>query len=581
MSSFYKVGKSLGFARIVAIVALLLTAATAFISGKPVPLGPTIANMPRRENDSRVFLDHADILHKQSVDSFMVISGNVKFTKGPMIMFCDSAHFFPASESFDAFGNVRMEQGDTLFIYADELNYRASQQMAFLYADPGKKVRMINRDVTLETDEFIYDLGIEVGYYNTGGVLYDKQNRLTSIEGEYVPATKDANFYSDVVLFSHGDSDTLVIFSDSLFYNTDTHIAILQSPSEIINKRGTIYTSDGMYDTVLDTAALYMQSVIHTPEGRTLTADTIYYDRIQGRGECFGNMLMTDSVHQSSLFADYGFFYDPIDSAYATGSLLIKEYSQGDTLYLHGKQINIHRLITENQIEVPLDSAVIADSLALDSSYVAVPQIIIEKDTTSVADIWPRVRFYRSDMQGLCDSMRITQSDSTLRMYIKPVVWSGERQITGTVIEFHVNDSTIDFARVPEQGFMAERLSGDFYNQMSGKEFIARFVDGNLRQLDINGNVEFIMYPEENDSTINKQVNATSSFMTALFSKNNTEYVKLWPETGGKVTPLFLIRRSMLFLPKFKWLNGIRPLSPSDVMIVPPEMDALMEEVDG
>lgn len=560
------------FSRPLIISLLLGTAAAGIICGKPSPLGPTIADMPRRESDPRVFLDHADILHKESTDSFMIISGNVQFTKGPMVMNCDSAHFFPATESFDAFGNVRMEQGDTLFIFADELNYRAPEQMAFLYADPGNVVRMINRDVTLETMEFTYDLGIEVGYYTTGGVLFDSQNRLTSLEGEYVPASKDANFYTNVHLTSLGDTDTLVIFSDSLFYNTDSHISMLRSPSEIINKRGTIYTRDGLYDTNLDTAALYSHSLIHTPEGRTLTADTIFYDRMLGRGECFGNMLMTDSARQSSVFADYGFFYDPIDSAYATGSLLIKEYSQGDTLYLHGHQLNIYRLVEEVQIPpVP------ADTVA------GTPEIPgwVRHDTSTVADIWPRVRFFRSDMQGICDSMRITGADSMMRMYIHPVMWNGSRQIHGSIIEFHLNDSTIDYARLPQQGFMTERLVDDFYNQMSGKEILAKFVDGHLREMDISGNVEFIMYPEETDSTINKMVNATSAFMNARFSNNNTEYVKLWPETSGRATPLFMLRKSMLFLPKFRWFNDIRPLSPSDVMVIPPAMDALMEEKDG
>ena len=558
--------------RHILLTIMLSLAAAAIVCGKPSPQSPTIADMPRRDNDPRVFLDHADILHKESTDSFMIISGNVQFTKGPMVMNCDSAHFFPATESFDAFGNVRMEQGDTLFIFADELNYRAPEQMAFLYSEPGNIVRMINRDVTLETDEFTYDLGIEVGYYTTGGVLYDRQNRLTSLEGEYVPASKDANFYNDVRLLSEGEEDTLVIFSDSLFYNTNTRIAELKSPSEIINKRGTIYTSDGFYDTTLDTATLYRHSVIVTPEGRTLTADTIYYDRIAGRGECFGNMLMTDSARQASVYADYGFFYDPIDSAYATGSLLIKEYSQGDTLYLHGGQLNIFRVINDVEIE-----AIPEDTVA------GTPEIPawVRHDTTNIADIWPRVRFYREDMQGICDSMRVTGADSTVRMYIHPVIWSGERQIHGNLVEFHVNDSTIDFARLPDQGFVAERLTGEFFNQMSGKEMIAYFEDGSLHKLDINGNVEFILYPEENDSTINKQVTATSSFMTATFSKNNTEYIKLWPETAGKATPLFIMRRSMLFRPRYKWFKDMRPLSPSDVMVVPPAMEALMQEKDG
>lgn len=530
-----------------------------------------LASKPAPRNDV-VVLDRADRLHKQMSDSFMIVSGNVRFIKGAMIMDCDSAHFFPETESFDAFGNVRMQQGDTLFIYADELNYDAPARIARLYADFGKKVRMINRDVTLETDIFTYDLNTEVGFYDTGGVLYDAQNRLTSLQGEYMPQSKDANFYTDVTLFSRGKSDTLVIYSDSLFYNTASHIALLHSPSEIINKRGTIYTTDGLYDTSLDTAALYARSTVHSPQGRTLTADTIYYDRRGGIGECFGAMVMTDSARQASLSADYGFFNQATDSAYATGRLLIKEYSQGDTLYLHGRQINAYRVF--DTVTTP---AIPADTIAGTPEIAATQRV----DTNNVADIWPRVRFYRSDVQGVCDSMRVTRADTTLRMYVHPVVWSEQRQIFGNLIELHMNDSTIDEARLPAYGFTSQRVADDYYNQIAGKEMIARFEGGELKTLDINGNVEMILYPEEADSTFNKMVNAESAFLTATFRGRTTDYIRMWPETNGKVTPLFLVRRSMLYLPRFRLFEGIRPVSPSDVMTVPSAMDALMEEKDG
>ena len=540
--------------------AALAVASSAVLARKPAPRGDVVV------------LDRADKLHKQQSDSFMIVSGNVRFIKAAMIMDCDSAHFFPETESFDAFGNIKMQQGDTLFIYADELNYDAPARVATLYADPGKKVRMINRDVTLETDIFTYDLGIELGYYNTGGVLYDSQNRLISQEGEYMPQTKDANFYSDVRLFSHGKTDTLVIYSDSLFYNTNSKISVLRSPSEIINKRGTIYTTDGLYDTALDTAALYERSLVTSPEGRTLTADTIYYDRVSGLGECFGYMIMTDSARQASLQADYGFFNQATDSAYATGHLIIKEYSQGDTLYLHGRQLNAYRVF--DTITIP---AIPADTLG------GTPEIAESQrdDTNNVADVWPRVRFYRSDVQGVCDSMRVTSADTTLRMYVHPVVWSEERQIFGNIIELHMNDSTIDEAHLPDYGFTAQRVAEDYYDQIAGKEMIARFDNGELKTLDISGNVELILYPEEADSTFNKMVNAESSTLTARFKSRTTEYIKMWPETTGRATPLFLLRKSMLFLPKFRLFEGIRPVSPADVMTVPEAMDMLMQESDG
>ena len=544
-------GKSFFGLILLLLVPFLL--AEAFDRRERPEIAPAIPSADRSAGN-RVFLERADILRKEPTDSFMVLVGDVVFTKGPMIMRCDSAHYFSETESMDAFGNVSMEQGDTLFVYADELRYSGPDEIARLYADAGKKVRLINRDVTLETDIFIYDLRLDLGYYEVGGRLTDPSNTLTSLRGEYVPSTKEANFYTDVHLNSRSTTDTLDIWSDSLYYNTGTHIAELNSPSRIVNARGTVYTSRGVYDTDSNRTTLYDRSTVVTSQGQTLIADTIYYDRSAGYGEAFGSMILTDSVHSSQLLGDYGFYDELADTSFVTGRALLKEYGQGDTLYLHGRVVQTFR---------SLDStAVAADSVR---GIVAHTRV----DTTHVAVVYPRVRFYRSDIQGVCDSMRFTERDSMMRMFVSPV--SGNR------IDFKLNDSTIERAILPDYGFTAQHIEGEHYNQLSGKEMIAWFEGGELCRLDINGNVEIIMYPEESDSTINKIVNAESSFLTATFRGRTTERIKLWPETTGTATPLFIARKTLYYLPKFVWHEGVRPMSPSDVFVIPEAMERMME----
>lgn len=523
---------------------------------------PTIPTADRTAGD-RVFLERADELRKARNDSFMVLVGNVVFTKGPMTMRCDSAHYFADTESMDAFGNVSMEQGDTLFVYADELNFNGTTEIATLYADPGKKVQLINRDVKLETDVFVYDLGIDLGYYEVGGTLTDPSNTLTSLKGEYVPSTKEANFYVDVHLFSRNSTDTLNIFSDTLYYNTGTHIAELHSPSEVINARGTIYTSLGVYDTDSNRTTLYDRSTIVTASGQTLTADTIFYDRTAGYGEAFGNMVAVDSTHKASLHGAYGYYNEAADSSYVTGQAEMRHFGQADTLYLHARYMQTFRHI---------------DTVAVAADTTAGTEAYTRFDTTHVAVAYPRVRFYRRDMQGICDSMRFTEADTMLRMFISPIVWSEDRQIFGNIIELHLNDSTIESATLPQNGFTAQHIEGDHYNQLSGKKMTALFEDGQMRRLDIDGNVEIIMYPEEADSTINKMVNAQSSFLTALFRGQTTERIKMWPQTTGAATPLFLAKKSNYFLPKFKWYDGMRPSSPADIFFIPAAMEELMRQ---
>lgn len=545
----------------VLVLPAIIAAFTPAPDGKP-DIRPMIPSADRSAGN-RVFLEHAQTLKKNPEDSFMILVGDVVFTKGPMIMKCDSCHYFSETESMDAFGNVSMEQGDTLFVYADELNFNGISEIAVLYADPGKKVRLINRDVQLETDIFIYDLGIDLGYYEVGGTLTDPSNTLVSQYGEYAPPTKEATFYTNVHLNSRNRTDTLDIYSDTLYYNTATHIAELHSPSRVINARGTIYTSLGVYDTDSNRTTLFNRSLIVTAQGPTLTADTIFYDRNAGYGEAFGNMILTDSAHSAQLHADYGFYDEFADSSFSTGNAKILEYSKGDTLYLHGRYI---------QTTARIDSTVVPED-----TVARMPEHT-RYDTTHVAVIYPRVRFFRSDMQGVADSMRFTEVDSTLRMYIHPIIWNEDQQVFGNIIEMHMNDSTIERAVLPDQGFTAQHVEDNLFNQISGKEMVAHFVGGEMKQLDINGNVEIIMFPEENDSTINKIVKAESSFLTAYFQGRTTEKIKMWPQTTGAATPLYLAKKSIFFLPKFKWYEDIRPVSPEDIFIVPEAQEELMRE---
>lgn len=563
----------------------LLYAAKAKTTKGPTPAelvprhkGPIRPSIPKanRAAAGRIFLEHADVLHKQDRDSFMVLSGTVHFSKGAMQMYCDSAHYYPTSESMDAFGNVRMQQGDTLFIYADELNYDGLREIAYLYADEGKDVRMINRNVRLNTPEFTYDMVDERGYYTNGGVLTDPQNRLVSVEGEYLPATKEANFYIDVHLHRIDGRDTLDIYSDTMYYDTRSRIAEFYSPTEIISGRGTIHTTEGVYDTRNNQAQLFKHSTVHTDSTSTLTGDTILYDRDRGYGEAFGNVDITDSARQTTLRGTYGYYNRLVDSAFVTGRALAMEYSRGDTLYMHGRYI-------KSILDIDTIRTTVTDTIAppAGSPDTVQPQIIkreiVSTDSTHVFTAWPRVRFYRSDMQGLCDSMIFVQRDSTLHLHHHPVVWSDDRQIFGNRIILYLNDSTIDRALLPDFAFTAQHIEDDYYNQLTGKVMEAWFNGGELSRLDVSNSVEAIFYPEENDSTINKMVNLQTANMRGWFEKRALIRMKTWPESNGRVTPLYLAKRSDLLLSKFQWYGTLRPRDSQDIFNVTEEMDALME----
>ena len=124
-----------------------------------------------------------------------ILIRSVKLRHDSMYMYCDSALIFEKTNSVEAFSNVRMEQGDTLFIYGDYLYYDGMTQIAQLR----ENVKMINRNTTLLTDSLNYDRVYNLGYFFDGGTLMDEQNVLTSEWGEYNPGVRlPVTFYKDV-----------------------------------------------------------------------------------------------------------------------------------------------------------------------------------------------------------------------------------------------------------------------------------------------------------------------------------------------------------------------------------------------
>lgn len=547
-----------------------------------------------------VFLEHANQLFRRENEDYMILVGNVEFSKGGMRMYTDSAHYYDATGSFDAFGNVKMEQGDTLFIYGDELNYDGQTEIANLFGYNGRKVRLINRDVKLETDIFTYDMYEDLGYYLTGGVLTDRDNRLESVRGEYSPATKEANFYTNVVLTSVRPDDKLEMRNQELYYNTATHLAEFHVPTIITNKDGRIDSNDGIYNTETGIAELFAHSIVTTTRGSTLEGDTLFYDKTTGIGEAWGNMALVDTVRQSSLMGDYGYYNELLDSAFVTGHAVAMEYSKGDTLYIHGMYLtsvltidSLSRVVGTDTIFTPSDVNTLqpgsdfalspekndADSLSETlPQFTLVDRIEEYVDSTHIVSAWPRVRIFRSDLQGLCDSLVFTQNDSIVRMFHHPVVWSEDKQIFGNLVVLHVNDTTIESATLPDFGFMAQQIEGQHFNQLSGKSMKAWFIDGDLHRTLVEGNVQGIIYPEENDSTINKLVNFKTSNLEAFYANREMKRLKMWSQTNGEAVPLYLANYTDLHLPMFQWYIEMRPSSPQDIFIIPDEMEQLMSD---
>ena len=455
-----------------------------------------------------------------------VFQGNVHFLHKGMHMFCDSILVYDNSNSIEAFNNVRVEQGDTLFIYGDYLYYDGVVELARLRDN----VRLINRETQLTTDSLNYDRIADLGYYFNGGVLTDTENRLESDWGQYSPATKLAKFNKEV----HLTNDKLELFSDTLKYSTWTKEATILGPSEIISQANTIHSSRGVYYTVQDQATLLDRSVLYS-DGKVLTGDSLFYDRLKGFGEAFDNIEMTDTINLNRLEGNYCYYDELTQNAFATNRAVAIDYSQGDSLFVHGDTL---RLETYN--------------LNTDSVYHNIKA-------------YKKVRVYRSDIQASCDSLVFNSLDSCLTLYTEPVIWNENQQLLGEEIRIYMNDSTIDWVHIENQALAVEKIDTIHYNQVSGHEIKAYFKNGEMNKIDVVGNVIVGFYPIEKDGSMMGLVSAETSLMNIYIENMQLERVVMSPKSNGVLYPLSLIPEDKLYLEPFVWLDYMRPLNREDI----------------
>ena len=182
-----------------------------------IVIASALAQTPPVGATEVVELRQADLWSKRAGFEAEILTGNVIFFHEGAYMFCDSAYLFQQTNTFEAFSNVRMEQGDTIFVYGDYLHYEGNSRLARLR----NNIRMEDRNVTLFTDSLDYDRAGNLGYYFEGGMLIDEENELTSFWGQYAPDTKIALFSDSVKLVN----EDYTIYADTLKYNTESKYA--------------------------------------------------------------------------------------------------------------------------------------------------------------------------------------------------------------------------------------------------------------------------------------------------------------------------------------------------------------------
>lgn len=484
----------------------------------------------RPKTDERVYLKHADMLRFNQYGEHagaQILNGNVAFLHKGALLTCDSAYFYQESNSFKAFGHVKMRQGDTLSLTSDYAFYDGDNQMA----EARHNVLLRHRGTKLYTDSLNYDRLYNIGYFFEGGKMVDRNNVLVSDWGEYDTETRKAVFNYNVNL----RNPKFTLTTDTLHYDTRTSLANIVGPSVIRSKESVIHTSDGYYNTNTGRARLYGRSTMSN-KGKEITGDSLFYDEKRGISQGYRNVIYKDTQKKNELHCNYLWYNEKNGFAFATENPVMMEYSQKDTLFVHSDTIKV-----------------ITYHLNTDSVY-------------RTAHCYNKVRAFRNDVQAVCDSLVYNTKDSCMTMYRDPIAWSGDRQLLGEEIQVFMKDSTIDRAHIINQALTAELMPDkELYQQLSSKEMFAYFTKGQITQTEAIGNVRSIYYPvDDKDSTLMGLVYIETDTMKMFMRDRQLQ--KIWTsKTDGTWYPMTQIPPERYKLDGFTWFDYIRPINKDDI----------------
>lgn len=475
-----------------------------------------------------------------------ILAGNVRLRQGTSFFYCDSCVINNRTRTFEAWGNVHINDSDTAHIYSSHLRYLINARLAFL--DGG--VRLTDGKGTLTTPSLEYDMTTDIGTYLRGGTVVNKSTVLTSREGYYYAGLRDVYFKKNVEL----KDPAYYIKTDSLLYNTQTQVARFIAYTYIRDSSGrTIETSEGYYNMATGRAEFGGRPVIR--DGKvTVIANQIINDDSSGISHARGNVVIIDSAQGTTIIAGEVYRDNKNDRTLATRKPLMIIRQDGDSIF-----VAADTLFTARLTDLPGgDPLVKKDTL----KGVHVVDAGSKGDSTNrYFEAYRNVRVYSDSLQSVSDSLFYSFRDSTFRLYYNPVTWAKKSQITGDTILLFTRNKKPQKLEVYENSFLVNEVEAGVYNQVKSTRMDGYFTGGDIDSVHANGSAECIYYIVDDDSAYTGINESKSDRMDIYFQAKELYKVVFKSAVTGTIWPMKQKSPADMLLPGFNWLEVRRPKS--------------------
>jgi lipopolysaccharide export system protein LptA len=260
-----------------------------------------------------------------SVTQLQILTGNVIIHQGNTKFKCDSLIWNERTNFMEAFGNVHINDADSVNIYSSYMQYEGNKKLATFK----NKVKLTDGNSTLYTDEMDYDMNGKVGTYRNGGRIESKQTTLYSKQGFYYADIKDIYFIGSVKM----SDPEVALATDSLLYNTTSEVATFIAPTTIKSGNSVSNVRSGYYDLKTKKAVFAGRSVVKDSTS-TIIADNMVMDDKTGFGEAKGNVQFKDTAQGVLLFSNRVFFNKNKKNFLATEKPVLVVVQEADSVYI-------------------------------------------------------------------------------------------------------------------------------------------------------------------------------------------------------------------------------------------------------
>lgn len=552
------------------------------------------------------------------------LSGNVRLRQEDILVYCDTAIL----DGDDAIlrGKVVIAQGDSVKVFSDSTHYRADTKIADLFG----KVVLVNGKQQLFTQKMRYNAADKIAEYHTGATMTNGKSQLKSRHGYYFVNQKEVFFKGDVLAT---DPD-FTMRTDTMAFNTETQVVRFVAPTLITQPKARIYTEGGFYDIENNFAEFDLNPqyeregqrgrarkmryngvtkeyvlegdayIDDTAKGQQTKADVIFYNQETEKTRLKGNAWFKDSSREirgeeirydsrnknyelagrgrvvdgtNVVDADSLNFNDALGNGVAIGRVqwvdTANNYSvlsyrmdynkKSDYLYAYGG-------FNEGAGGRPLMKSLIdRDTLYMSADTLnAFKPDSAKDDRTLLA--YRNVRIYKSDLQGLCDSLSFSTVDSVFWFYpidTIPVLWSDTSQFSGDTIRMLLKDKHLDRIWMRQNSLVVNSEEGKLFNQIKGRYITAYFRDDEVRQMYVEGNAQSVYYAIDDKKSYIGVNESACSEMRLFFDQNKVQHIKFYQEPSGKFTPMKQAGRETKKLDGFFWDTRRRPRSVQDLLI--------------